>query len=149
MNKKPRAHFWQKFPLNELTPTEWEALCDGCGKCCLIKLENEETEEIFYTKIACRLFDDNSCKCGNYHLRKTLVSNCLFLTSDTIEKSCHWMPETCAYRLIWEGKKLKSWHHLISGSKETVHQAGISVKNSTISEYDVHEDYWNKYIVYD
>tara|TARA_B100001173_G_C15997259_1_gene551711 strand:+ start:512 stop:967 length:456 start_codon:yes stop_codon:yes gene_type:complete len=147
MREKVRPEFWRTLSLEELTQLEWETLCDGCGKCCLIKLENEETEVIHYTKIACRLFDDGTCKCGNYPNRKKLVSNCLVLTKDTLKHSYHWMPTTCAYRLIYEGKDLKPWHHLISGSSETVHEAGMSVKYSTIPEYDIPEDSWDEYVI--
>ncbi len=146
MKQKARVKFWKNFSLNELNQVEWEMLCDGCGKCCLIKLENDETEEIHYTNIACRLFDDETCQCGNYQIRKKLVSNCLILTKNNLKESLNWMPETCAYRLLYEGKSLKNWHHLISGSKETVHKAGISVKQSTISEYDIPNDKWDQYI---
>ena len=147
INEKIRVNFWKKFSLSELNKIEWETLCDGCGKCCLIKLENEETKKIYYTKISCQLFDNSDCKCTNYPQRKNLVSNCLILTKDTLENSFQWMPNTCAYRLLYEGKELKPWHHLISGSYETVHEEGISVRNSTISEKDIPEEHWDNYAI--
>ena len=146
MSKKIRENFWINFSLDEFNQTEWENLCDGCGKCCLIKLEDEETTEVHYTKIACRLFNDESCRCGNYKIRKKLVSDCLILTKETIKDSYRWMPNTCAYRLLYEGKELKSWHHLISGSTQTVHEVGISVKNTTIPEYDIPKEHWGDFI---
>ena len=146
MSKTIRKNFWKKYPLDEFNKVEWENLCDGCGKCCLIKLENERTTDVHYTKIACRLFDDETCKCGNYEVRQKLVSSCILLTKETIKDSCKWMPKTCAYRLIHEGKDLEPWHHLVSGNTETVHEAGISIKHSTIPEYDIPEDQWENYI---
>ena len=146
MTKKMRSKFWETIPLGELSPIEWEALCDGCGKCCLIKLEDEKESKVVYTTIACRLFDDTTCKCGNYNIRKKLVSDCVIITNDSLRHSSSWMPSTCAYRLIHEGKKLKKWHHLISGSYETVHNSGVSVRNSTISEFDIPEENWEEYI---
>ena len=146
MTKKMRSKFWETIPLGELSPIEWEALCDGCGKCCLIKLEDETESKVVYTTIACRLFDDTTCKCGNYNIRKKLVSDCVIITNDSLRHSSSWMPSTCAYRLLHEGKKLKEWHHLISGSYETVHDSGVSVRNSTISEFDIPEEHWEEYI---
>lgn len=147
--KKIRKKFWETLSLSELNPIEWEALCDGCGKCCLIKLEDEEESKVLYTTVACRLFDDTTCKCGNYNIRKKLVSNCLIITKDNIKYSANWMPSTCAYRLLYEGKKLKEWHHLISGSYDTVHEVKVSVQNSTISEFDVPEEHWEDYLTND
>ena len=148
MTEKLRANFWREFPLEEFTQSEWEALCDGCGKCCLIKLENEKKTQVHYTKIACQLFDNKTCQCKNYKLRHMLVSDCIVLSKETLPKSHHWMPKTCAYRLIYEGKDLEAWHHLLTGSRETIHQLKISVKNSTIPEADVTEDEWADYIIY-
>ena len=149
MKHKIRNKFWETLSLNELNPIEWEALCDGCGKCCLIKLEDEKDSKVLYTRLACRLFDDTTCKCGNYTIRKKLVSSCLIITNDSIKHAYNWMPSTCAYRLVYEGKTLQEWHHLISGSTETVHEAGVSVRNATVSEVDVPEEHWEDYISYD
>ena len=147
MKKNVRPNFWRKFPLNELTHAEWEMLCDGCGKCCLIKLENEGTFEVHYTTIACRLFDDKTCKCGNYAIRQNLVSTCLIVTKDSLKDSFQWMPPSCAYRLLYEGQDLPFWHHLRSGSFETVHQTGNSVQGATIPEYEIVEELWDQYII--
>lgn len=124
--------FWEK-PLGELSRAEWEALCDGCGKCCLHKIEDEETGRIYATNVACKLLDRHSCRCTNYRGRKALVPDCVRLTADQVAK-LEWLPSTCAYRLRGEGKPLPEWHYLVSGSRETVHEAGISVRGWTVSE---------------
>ena len=126
--------FWEK-PLQALTREEWEALCDGCGKCCLHKVEDEDSGEIIGTNIACRLLDRHSCRCSNYKGRRAFVPDCVRLTSGTVG-ALRWLPSSCAYRLRSEGKELPDWHYLISGDRETVHEAGISVRGWTISESD-------------
>ncbi len=147
MRKGVRTNFWNRYKLSELNHSEWELLCDGCGKCCLIKLDNGKRLPVSYTRIACKLFDDKSCKCKNYKVRKKLVKDCVVLSKKTIDSSYSWMPHTCAYRLLKEGKKLEDWHHLISGSYETVHKAGVSIKESTVSETDVPQEKWADYII--
>ncbi len=127
--------FWRNKKLSEMTHEEWESLCDGCGLCCLHKLEDIESQEISYTNVACRLLDTASCQCKNYPLRKKLIPDCVVLTPEQVSEF-HWLPTTCAYRLISEGKDLKDWHPLISGHKDTVHRAGISVRGKIISERD-------------
>lgn len=133
--------FWEK-PLNELTPTEWESLCDGCGRCCLVKLEDEDTGRVYFTDIACRLLDVESCRCADYARRRRRVRDCLKLTPD-LASELGWLPPTCAYRLRAEGKPLAWWHPLISGSPQTVHEAGISVRGRVkLAETDLKiEDY--------
>ena len=128
--KKP---FWEVKSLTQLSPEEWEALCDGCGKCCLHKLEDEATGKIFHTEIACSLLDVGSCRCSNYSMRRKLVPDCEKLTADNIS-NIKWLPATCAYRLINEGKKLYWWHPLNSGDPETVHKAGISARGRALPE---------------
>jgi uncharacterized protein len=125
--------FWETTPLEEMTPEQWESLCDGCAKCCLLKLEDEDTLEIAYTNIACRQLDMGSCQCQNYAARSRLVPDCVTITPKLISQ-LKWMPRTCAYRRLAEGKKLAWWHPLISGSAETVHEAGISVRGRVVSE---------------
>jgi uncharacterized cysteine cluster protein YcgN (CxxCxxCC family) len=125
--------YWRRKTLEEMTASEWEQLCDGCGKCCLNKLEDVETGEIALTRVACRLLDLGTCRCSNYRRRKSLVPDCLVLTPDLV-KSLGWLPSTCAYRLVAEGKDLAWWHPLVSGDPDTVHQAGISVRGRVISE---------------
>ena len=105
-----RDRFWERVPLQNLAPREWEALCDGCGKCCLNKLEDEDTSEVAFTRVACRLLDDTTCRCAHYEKRKVFVSECVVLTPQNIGKSAYWMPQTCAYRLLHEGKALHDWH---------------------------------------
>ncbi len=135
-----RPEFWRRFPLEELPRNEWEALCDGCAKCCLIKLEDEETGDVAYTNVACRLLDRDTCRCGNYPLRQQLVKGCVVIDRDTLEGILDWMPRSCAYRLVSEGRDLYPWHPLISGDPDSVHRAGVSHRGRMVSEYDVDED---------
>jgi hypothetical protein len=127
-----RARFWEK-PLAELDRAQWEALCDGCGKCCLHKLEDEDTGEIHMTNVACRLLDLNDARCSNYRERHYYVPDCIRLTPAKL-KTFHWLPASCAYRLRHEGKPLPDWHHLLSGSRDTVHERGYSVRGKVITE---------------
>ena len=139
--------FWQAKPLDTMTQAEWESLCDGCGRCCVIKLEDEDTGALAYTDIGCRLFDDRTCRCGNYALRAKLVAGCVVLTPKTLPKVAHWLPSTCAYRLLHEGKPLYDWHPLVSGDPESVHAAGISLRGRVVPEYEVDEDEFENHIV--
>jgi len=127
--------FWQSVPLNEMSSDQWESLCDGCGKCCLNKLEDIETGEIAFTNVACRLLDLDSFRCKNYPERKRLVHDCTILKYDDI-KDFGWLPGTCAYRLLAEGKDLFPWHPLLSKDPNSVHKAGVSLKGKVISERD-------------
>ncbi|TQS73259.1 YcgN family cysteine cluster protein [Rhodobacteraceae bacterium] len=145
---KLRAQFWE-LPLDQLNPKEWEALCDGCGKCCLNKLEFVDTNEVEFTSVACRLLDGNSCQCAQYDIRHHFVPECVRLTPESISKISYWMPRTCAYRLRFEGKPLEDWHYLLSGSRDTVHQAGQSVRGWTVPENEVPEEDWEDYIIED
>jgi uncharacterized cysteine cluster protein YcgN (CxxCxxCC family) len=129
-----RDKFWE-LPIGDLNREEWEALCDGCGKCCLHKLEDEVTGELFPTNVACKLLDRHACRCSNYRMRKVLVPDCVRLDMKQL-REIDWLPTTCAYRLRGDGKPLPDWHYLVSGSRETVHEAGISVRGWTISEDD-------------
>ena len=143
---KTEQPFWQQKTLQQMSFEEWESLCDGCGRCCLHKLEDEDTDEVYYTSVACQLLDTHSCRCKNYPDRKSLVSECTKLTIEDIEYF-HWLPDTCAYRLIAEGKTLPEWHPLVSGIPESVHAAGISVRRYAQSELAVPEDQWEDYII--
>jgi uncharacterized cysteine cluster protein YcgN (CxxCxxCC family) len=125
--------FWQVKRLEQMTTTEWESLCDGCGRCCLIRFEDEDTGEIVPTRVACRLFDDQTCRCSDYANRKRQVPDCIKLTPHNIE-GLQWMPPSCAYRRLHEGRDLASWHPLVSGDPESVHRAGIGIRGQTISE---------------
>ena len=132
------SRFWEEKPLAKLTRPEWESLCDGCGKCCLHKLEDDETGEVFPTNVACRLLDRKSARCKDYRNRKSFVPDCVRLTPASL-KTLDWLPSTCAYRLVAEGKPLPDWHHLVSGDPEAVHAAGESTRGWTVSEDDAGE----------
>jgi uncharacterized cysteine cluster protein YcgN (CxxCxxCC family) len=131
----PGTRFWEETPLDQLDRGQWEALCDGCGKCCLHKLEDEETGELYPTNVACRLLDRRAGRCSDYRHRHAFVPDCVRLTPAKL-KELDWLPVTCAYRLRAEDKPLASWHHLNSGDPESVHKAGMSVRGWTISETD-------------
>ncbi|MXU64237.1 YcgN family cysteine cluster protein [Oceanomicrobium pacificus] len=147
MAQAMRKDFWSKYPLDELTPEEWEALCDGCGKCCLLKLEDADTGEVAYTNVGCRLLDPDTCRCGNYPLRKQLVRTCIQLTPDTLEGHLYWMPQTCAYRLRANGARLPDWHPLVSGSPDSVHESGMSMAGRIVPEYEVDEEDLEDYVI--
>lgn len=132
------TRFWEDTPLDKLDRAQWEALCDGCGKCCLHKLEDEETGELFATNVACRLLDRRSAQCSNYRHRHAYVSECVRLSMRNVD-AIEWLPSTCAYRLRLNGEPLPQWHYLVSGDREAVHRAGESVRGWTISEDDAGE----------
>ncbi|MDO6457197.1 YcgN family cysteine cluster protein [Celeribacter halophilus] len=142
-----RARFWETVPLTKMSEDEWEALCDGCGKCCLNKIEDADTGEVYLTRVACRLLDDQSCQCGQYQIRKKLVPECIQLTPQNIETHAYWMPTTCAYRLLWQGRALPDWHPLLTGDPESVHAAGVSIRGRTVPEFEVAEDEWEDHII--
>lgn len=146
-NSDLRPGFWKNQNLENLRKPEWEALCDGCGRCCLLKLEDEDSGDIAYTNVSCRLFDDSSCTCGQYALRKQLVAGCVVLTAENIEHNAYWMPITCAYRLRFENKPLFDWHPLVSGDKNSVHKAGISMQGKIVGEYEVDENDLEDYVI--
>ncbi len=125
--------FWRTKTLAQMNRQEWESLCDGCAKCCLVKLEYEDTGEVDNTDIACRLLDTQSCRCSDYANRQSRVSDCLSLNPRRVRR-LRWLPSTCAYRLVAEGRDLYWWHPLVSGDPETVHEAGISVRGRVVSE---------------
>jgi uncharacterized cysteine cluster protein YcgN (CxxCxxCC family) len=127
--------FWKTKSLAEMTDPEWESLCDGCGRCCLVKLEDEDTAKIHFTDIGCRLLDGASCRCRDYENRTARVDDCVRLTPDNLA-SLNWLPPTCAYRLLGNGGDLYWWHPLISGDPETVHAAGISVRQRVFADED-------------
>ncbi|MBF9029248.1 YcgN family cysteine cluster protein [Rhodobacterales bacterium HKCCE3408] len=142
-----RDRFWERVPMDRMTPEEWEALCDGCGKCCLNKLEDEDTREVALTRIACRLFDDTTCRCSNYARRLDFVPECIVLSPKRMADVAYFMPSTCAYRLLHEGKPLYWWHPLISGEARSVHDAGVSAQGITLSEAEVPEEDWEDYVI--
>ena len=146
---KLRPRFWERVPLQKMSPPEWEALCDGCGKCCLNKLEYADTGEMVFTRVACRLLDDETCRCAHYEIRKQIVPECVVLTPQNIEQNAYWMPRTCAYRLLWQGKPLHDWHPLISGDPNSVHKAGVSMRHATVGEMEIPVEDWEDYAVDD
>ncbi len=147
MSDTLRPRFWETYPLDKMNRAEWEAVCDGCGKCCLNKLEDEETGEVALTRVACRLLDDQSCRCAQYPIRHQFVPECIVLTPKTLVDNMYWLPLTCAYRLLYEGRPLYDWHPLVSGDPESVHDAAVSVRGMTIPEFEVDEDDWEDHII--
>lgn len=139
--------YWEQKSLAEMSVQEWESLCDGCAKCCLHKLEDADSGEVFYTKIRCRYLREESCSCSEYARRSELVPHCIKLRPEQLS-DYHWLPSTCAYRLLAEGKPLFDWHPLISGDPESVHQAGISIRGRAISDEFVHPDGYDEHIVH-
>jgi len=130
---KRTAPFWETKRLDQMTSEEWESLCDRCGRCCLIRFEDEDTGEVIPTRVACRLFDADTCACSNYARRKRYVPDCIKLTPNNVEHLT-WMPPSCAYRRLHEGRGLAAWHPLVSGDPESVHRAGVSVRGQVMSE---------------
>ena len=138
--------WWQK-PLGELNRQEWEALCDGCAKCCLHKLEDKDGGDVLYTRVRCRHLDESTCQCLDYANRSRLGPDCVQLDPGNLEELT-WLPSTCAYRLRAGGRELPAWHYLVSGSRDSVHEAGASVLGRTLSEEYVHPDGFEEHIVH-
>jgi len=138
--------FWETKTLSEMTSNEWESLCDGCGRCCLNKLEDMETGELHFTNVACRLLDDSQCRCHDYTNRKQLVPECLVLNADSVHSSTA-LPPSCAYRRLAEGKPLLEWHPLVCGDSDVIHRTGISVRGKTVSEEFIHVEQFEDHIV--
>jgi len=141
--------FWERKKLSEMNKEEWESLCDGCARCCLHKLEDEETGEVHYTRIACHLLDLNKCSCTSYQKRSHLVPNCVVLNTDKLQSEAQWMPKSCAYRLLAEGHSLKWWHPLVSKNSQTVHESGTSIREKAIPEQDIDIDKLEDYMISD
>lgn len=131
----PEAPFWKTKTLFEMTRAEWESLCDGCAKCCLNKLQDEDTGEYHFTAAACRLLDLHTCRCAHYAARHAVVPDCRALTPENIG-TLDWLPSTCAYRILHKGGDLPEWHPLVSGDPESVHRAGVSVRGRAETESD-------------
>ena len=130
--------FWKRKSLSEMTADEWESLCDGCGLCCMLTVQDEDSGDVFYTDVACRLLDIDTCRCTDYSNRVKIVADCLVLTPE--EKDAYeWLPDSCAYRRLANGQDLPGWHPLVTGRPESVHEAGISMQGKAISENDADE----------
>lgn len=141
-----RERFWERFPLEQLTEPEWEALCDGCGRCCLVKLEDEDSGELFYTSLACRYLDHDSCRCTAYAERTRKVEDCVQITAALIPM-LPGLPETCAYLRLSQGESLLPWHPLISGDPQSVARAGISVRGRVSCQSTVAEDDYQEHVI--
>jgi len=139
--------FWRAKTFEDMSESEWESLCDGCARCCLVKLEEEDTGTVHYTDLGCTLLDGKACRCRDYPNRRSKVSDCVKLTPSSV-RALTWLPSTCAYRVLANGGDLAWWHPLVSGSAETVHEAGISVRARIgASEDDVPMENWPEHIV--
>ena len=141
------GRYWEDKPLEALDRAQWESLCDGCGKCCLNKIEYEDTGEVEYTRVACRLLDNETCRCSNDARRFEFVPECIRLNPKTLKKISYWLPATCAYKLLQQGKPLPDWHPLVTGDPDSTHSAGQSMRGQTVSEAAVDENDWDDYII--
>jgi uncharacterized cysteine cluster protein YcgN (CxxCxxCC family) len=139
MGHRKDNEFWSKKALADMTTEEWELVCDGCARCCVCKLEDADTGLVHYTDVSCRFLDTDTCRCTDYSQRTRNVPDCVKLEPGNLSELA-WMPDTCAYRLLHEGKPLESWHPLVSGDPDSVHEAGVSIRGRTVSEEFVHED---------
>ena len=139
--------FWETKTIDEMNKEEWEALCDGCGRCCLLKIEDIDSGDTYYTNVVCQYHDNDTCRCTQYEDRSLLVPDCIKVTPD-VARTEKWLPDTCAYRLLAEGKPLFDWHPLISGDPNSVHEAGITVTGKVVSEEYVHPDELEEHLVH-
>ncbi len=146
VKRGPERPFWETKKLADMSSAEWESLCDGCGRCCLVKLEDEDTGDVHLTRLACKLLDTKSCRCKDYENRQSKVPDCLSIDLAAVRR-LKWLPSTCAYRRLDEGRGLAWWHPLVSGSPDTVHEAGISVRGLARSEKGVKEEALALYII--
>ena len=145
MNNK--ANFWQTKSLLDMSHDEWESICDGCAKCCLTQLQDEETNLLVFTDVACNLLDDGSCRCTDYANRSKKVPSCITMTPDNIDEVSEFAPPSCSYRLLLSGESLPAWHHLNTGFADSVHQSGNSVRHRVRFADDVDMDEIEDYVV--
>ncbi len=143
--KGKQKPFWEIIEMEKMSPRQWESLCDGCGQCCLYKVEDEFTKEVFYSSIACEYLDVENCQCNIYETRLEKDSDCLKITPDF--KKLYLLPKTCSYRRLYEKKKLPSWHPLICQNHDLIHSKGISIKGKAISAKDIHRDDLENYLL--
>lgn len=139
--------FWQTKTLFEMTPNEWESICDGCAKCCLTQLQNQDTEQLVFTNVACDLLDSETCRCSDYENRSEKVPNCMTIDTENVVECAEFSPSTCSYRLMLEGKPLPSWHHLVSGDDQLIHRENQSVQGRVRYNNDVDDDELENHIV--
>lgn len=139
--------FWQAKSLLDMNHQEWESICDGCAKCCLTQLQDEQSEQLVFTDIACNLLDDESCRCSDYKNRSTRVPSCMTMNKENVSQVAEFAPPSCAYRLLLENKPLPDWHHLVSGSTQSVHESGNSVRHRVRFERDVVDQDYQDFIV--
>jgi len=139
--------FWQTKSLFDMSHDEWESICDGCAKCCLVQLQDEGSSKLVFTDVACALLDDSSCRCTDYQNRSTKVPNCMTMTRDNVVETAEFAPPSCAYRLLLEGQPLPSWHHLVSGDRQTVHLSNNSVRYRVRYQSDIEADDIQNHIV--
>lgn len=140
-------NFWKHKRLEEMNASEWELLCDGCALCCLHKLEDEDTLEVYYTDVHCRYLDTDSCRCQVYANRQNLVPTCVWLDAK-MARDFKWLPKTCAYRLLSENKPLENWHPLVSGNPNSVHNADVSMRHKGIADNKISPDKWESRIIW-
>jgi len=141
------APFWEAKGLSEMTSQEWESICDGCAKCCLVQLQDTDRKKLVFTDVACDLLDDTTCRCGDYVNRSKRVPSCISMNAGNVESAAAFAPPSCAYRLLLEGRPLPDWHHLVSGSKSTVHETGNSVRHRVRFQREVEEFELESYVV--
>ena len=147
-NNSPKDRFWEKIPFKELNESQWESICDGCCQCCAHKLIDEETDELYKTNVVCKYLDTDNCSCTVYPKRHEYVPDCIKITPDNAG-ALEWVPETCGYRLLAEGKPLPKWHPLETGNPLSAKEVGVSVTGKVISEADIDEDDLEDFIVDD
>jgi len=148
MNDKVNSErFWESKTLFEMTHEEWESICDGCAKCCLTQLQDDETEQLVFTNVACDLLNDNTCLCTDYENRSDRVPSCVTMDAGNVEQAAEFAPPTCSYRLLLQGESLPEWHHLITRDKDTIHQQNKSVQGRVVFQREVAEDEYEDHVV--